>query len=228
MRITILGLGEIGTANKAHFESQGHIVTPYDPPKGLTELAQADLYVICTPSHIIEKSIDTILAFDRNPTISIESTIIDFGLTDRLSERVPRLCYCPQRYWAADPEHRGVVRFRLLASPTTLLHFKDLYWKQLGIRTLPVSPIVAEYAKVTENAYRALQIAFAQELKLKTGRHFEQVRHAVMTADNMHYLPEARAGIGGHCLPLAMDTLKDLPLIAQAILSNENYKTESE
>ena len=222
MNITILGLGIIGTANKLHFESRGHTVNTYDPPLGLTRLEKADLYVICTPSHVIEEVIRDIRLLDPEPVISIESTIIEFGLVERLARKTPYLCYCPQRYWADDPHKRGVVRYRLIASPAHQRYFILLY-RDLGIETLPTLPIVAEYTKIAENAYRGLQIAFVQELKNETGVYFESIRHGIITASEMHYLPEARKGIGGECLPLAMDTLKHMPLIRQAIESNKRY-----
>ena len=58
-------------------------------------------------------------------------------------------------------------------------------------------------SKVAENAYRYLQIAFAEELKMTCGDlglDFEKVREACNTKWNIEML-EARDGINGHCLP---------------------------
>jgi UDP-N-acetyl-D-mannosaminuronic acid dehydrogenase len=62
---------------------------------------------------------------------------------------------------------------------------------------------VAEMCKITENSHRYLQIAFAEDIKMicsKIGLDFNELRVAVNTKWNVD-LPEARTGIGGHCLP---------------------------
>ena len=62
---------------------------------------------------------------------------------------------------------------------------------------------VAEMCKITENSHRYLQIAFAEDLKMlcaKIGMNFEDLRAACNTKWNVD-IPEARDGIGRHCLP---------------------------
>ena len=57
--------------------------------------------------------------------------------------------------------------------------------------------------KITENSHRYLQIAFAEDLKMlceKIGMNFDDLRAAMNTKWNVD-LPEAREGIGRHCLP---------------------------
>jgi UDP-N-acetyl-D-mannosaminuronic acid dehydrogenase len=78
------------------------------------------------------------------------------------------------------------------------------YRRKLRIPVQVVSPIeVAEMAKVAENAYRYVQIAFAEEMRMVCetfGLDFEDVRKACNSKWNIEIL-EARDGIGGHCLP---------------------------
>jgi UDP-N-acetyl-D-mannosaminuronate dehydrogenase len=68
----------------------------------------------------------------------------------------------------------------------------------------PVSEIeIAEVTKVAENAYRYLQIAFAEDLYLYSQANkinFVELREALNTKWNVNIL-EPRDGIGGHCLP---------------------------
>ncbi|HZA07168.1 MAG TPA: hypothetical protein VE619_05630, partial [Nitrososphaeraceae archaeon] len=74
----------------------------------------------------------------------------------------------------------------------------------LGIPMHPVSKIeIAEMTKTIENAYRYLQIAFAEDLYLycqANNINFSELRDALNTKWNVSIL-EPREGIGGHCLP---------------------------
>jgi UDP-N-acetyl-D-mannosaminuronic acid dehydrogenase len=76
--------------------------------------------------------------------------------------------------------------------------------KNLGIPMHPVSQVeMAETTKVVENAYRYLQIAFAEDLYLYCQANtinFAELRDALNTKWNVEIL-EPRDGIGGHCLP---------------------------
>ncbi len=87
------------------------------------------------------------------------------------------------------------------------------FYDDLDIPLLEVEPIeIAEMAKITENAYRYVQIAFAEELRLICQRNnmsFNQLRNACNSKWNT-YIPEARQGIGGTCLP------KDILYVVEA------------
>lgn len=76
--------------------------------------------------------------------------------------------------------------------------------KTMGIPMHPVSKVeIAELSKITENAHRYLQIAFAEDLYLycqANNINFYELRDALNTKWNVHIL-EPREGIGGHCLP---------------------------
>ena len=74
----------------------------------------------------------------------------------------------------------------------------------LGIPMHPVPEIeIAELTKIIENAYRYLQIAFAEDLYLycqANNVNFAELRDSLNTKWNVNIL-EPREGIGGHCLP---------------------------
>jgi UDP-N-acetyl-D-mannosaminuronate dehydrogenase len=79
----------------------------------------------------------------------------------------------------------------------------------------------AEITKITENAHRYLQIAFAEDLYLycqANNINFSELRDALNTKWNVNIL-----GIGGHCLP--KDTIikdDDTSILKKAIeLKNE-------
>jgi UDP-N-acetyl-D-mannosaminuronic acid dehydrogenase len=89
--------------------------------------------------------------------------------------------------------------------------------RSLGISMHPVYNIdTAEITKITENAHRYLQIAFAEDLYLycqANNINFSELRDALNTKWNVNIL-EPREGIGGHCLP------KDTKMFLQSSSSN--------
>lgn len=107
----------------------------------------------------------------------------------------------------------------------------DFYHK-LRIPTYICSSIeVAEICKTAENAYRFVQIAFVEELRIICSENnlpFEEVRTACNTKWNIDLL-EARDGIKGICLPQDIRFLKRLtsssPLLDGAIQTDKNYQS---
>ena len=79
---------------------------------------------------------------------------------------------------------------------------------------------VIELAKPVENAYRFMEIAIAEQLRMsceEKGIDFEELRRAASTKWNINIL-EARSGIEGKCLP------KDIRLINEFFSENELFK----
>jgi len=235
MRIGMMGLGEIGSNNKKYLESLGHTVIGYDPRFNSTfDMSHCDVYMICADSDHVIEACEQIETIDKTPILLIESTV-KTGTCRQIYTDVFRgkanVIYCPQRFWAKDPEGRGVRRFRLISAFYDVDIGKGvvLYRDIFDIPVYPVFPVeVAEFAKVAENAYRGVQIAYAQELKMEADRlglDFNIIREAIMTASPMHYLPIAMEGIGGHCLQMAMEWLEpQMSLVRKAIVSDMDYK----
>jgi UDP-N-acetyl-D-mannosaminuronic acid dehydrogenase len=83
-----------------------------------------------------------------------------------------------------------------------------LYKHIVNEELIPVSATTAEVAKVVENTYRDVQIAFANEVALACeamGVDFNDVRKCVnslpMNSNAYRDLHLPGAGVGGHCLP---------------------------
>jgi UDP-N-acetyl-D-mannosaminuronate dehydrogenase len=102
-------------------------------------------------------------------------------------------------------------------SHSSLLSSRSCLSRSLRISMHPVSNInIAEITKITENAHRYLQIAFAEDLYLycqANNINFSELRDAINTKWNVNIL-EPREGIGGHCLP------KDTKMFLQSSSSN--------
>jgi nucleotide sugar dehydrogenase len=200
------------------------------------DIPQADAYIICVTTSQRDGSPDLSPVFDvckkiaektaPSSLVSIESTIIP-GTSKKIFESIfnggINLVHAPHRYWEADPEKRGVNQLRVMGAvnKASLSVGLKLYQDTLGIQMHVVSSVeIAEMCKITENAHRYLQIAFAEELKMmcgKIGLDFDELRAACNTKWNVD-IPEARSGIGGHCLP--KDTKYVLSLAQSAILES--------
>ena len=184
-----------------------------------TDIPQVEAYVICVTTTQKDSHPDLSPVFDvcqlisgkakPDSLVSIESTIIP-GTCKKIFETIfaseVNLVHAPHRYWPAEPQKHGVNQLRVLGAVNqeSLSAGLELYKDKLGIPIHVVSAVeVAEMCKITENAHRYLQIAFAEELKMmctKIGMNFDELRRALNTKWNVD-LPEARQGIGGPCLP---------------------------
>jgi nucleotide sugar dehydrogenase len=201
------------------------------------DLPKCDIYIICVSTGFDEvgnpdfSSVFSVAdnlreIVDRDTVISLESTL-NPGISRRIFREVfesaVRLVHVPHRYWLGGAERHGVSQQRVIGGVDEeslrkgLMFYRDL----LGIPVTPVSSIeVAEMSKIAENAYRFVQIAFVEELKLaciENGLSFEEVRVACNTKWNIQML-EARDGIGGSCLP------KDLRYLSSLSMHNEILK----
>src|SRR5205085_11317827 len=105
--------------------------------------------------------------------------------------------------------------------------------KSIGIPMHPVSKVeIAELSKITENAHRYMQIAFAEDLYLycqANNINFSELRDALNTKWNVNIL-EPREGIGGHCLPkdtkMFLQSSKSIrsKILTAAIEADQDYR----
>lgn len=184
----------------------------------------ANIYIICVYAGLKDEKPDFSSIFDvcektnekvlsssspEASLVSIESTVIP-GVSRKVYEEIFRrrvnLIHVPHRYWACEPVRHGVKQRRVIGAvdDKSLKLGLKFYNETLKVPLHQVSPIeVAEMSKISENAYRYIQIAFAEELKMiceELGLNFNEVQNACNTKWNIK-IPEARDGIKSHCLP---------------------------
>jgi UDP-N-acetyl-D-mannosaminuronic acid dehydrogenase len=210
-----------------------------------SEVPQVDAYIVCVTTSQKNDAPDLSPVFDvckkiaekTKPTtlVAIESTIIP-GTSKKIYETIFKskvnLVHVPHRYWADEPEKHGVNQIRVIgaANKESLKAGVKFYQDTLGIPMHACSSIeVAEMCKITENSHRYLQIAFAEDLKLmcaKIGMNFEELRAACNTKWNVD-IPEARDGIGRHCLPKDIKYLTSLApsaILESAMKVDKKYR----
>ncbi len=211
------------------------------------DIPQVDAYIICVTTGQVNDCPDVSAVFSvcqkisetakPSTLVAIESTIVPGTAKKLFNETFKgkiRLVHCPHRYWADYPVEHGVNQLRVIGgvNPESLKVGVKFYKETLGIPMHVCSSVeVAEMCKITENSHRYLQIAFAEELRMmcaKIGMSFEELRAAMNTKWNVD-LPEARDGVGRHCLPKDIRYVMSLSpteaeLLASATLVDKKYR----
>jgi nucleotide sugar dehydrogenase len=209
------------------------------------QIPKVDVYIICVTTNQVNNQAELTAVFevarkiaekaDTNTLVSIESTILP-GASKKIFEEIfgGKVClvHAPHRYWADQEDKYGVNQVRVIGGVNTesLEAGIKFYEEQLGIPMHKVSSIeVAEMCKIIENSHRYLQIAFAEDLKMMCSHidlNFDELREAMNTKWNVD-LPEARDGIGRHCLPKDIRYVTSLTpsiLLSSAIEVDQKYR----
>ncbi len=260
-KVCVVGLGQVGLPTAQFIAERGYDVWGFDIAEeaihrgqnsGIKatikwdEIPQANVYVICVSTSLINNNPDVTAVFnvckkiarkaEEHSLVSIESTVA-LGTCRKINEEIfgcsYSLIHVPHRFWAGDPEMHGVRQARVIGgvNSESLERGVDFYHGQLGIPLHKASTIeVAEMSKVAENAYRYVQIAFAEELRMiceQSGLDFQEVRNACKTKWNIEIM-EAREGIEGHCLPKDIRYLASLSkndsLLEPSIFTDNMYR----
>ena len=192
-----------------------------------------DYYIICVSTHDLkDSSLPSLSALNqvvtkielegkKNSLVGIDSTI-PYGTTKMIAkflENKFHVVHVPHRYYSKEEKEHGVKQLRVMGADSECCKEagKHFYNKILKIPLHYVrSSGIAEVTKITENTYRYIQIAFAEQLKLlcnKENLNFDELRNSVNTKWNVDIL-EARDGINGHCLP------KDCEMFSEFCMKN--------
>ena len=188
----------------------------------------ADYFLICTPTPIIYinnqakpdlsfvfEAVDSILFFLKNDdTIIIESTI-PVGTTEKLKKYVMEarpdlnrifIAYCPERVLPGNIVFELKNNTRIIGGVNKISTNKVAKFYQnfvLG-EILYTTSKVAEICKLAENAFRDVNIGFANELSLICKDKNINVAE-VINFTNKHprvNILNPGIGVGGHCIPV--------------------------
>jgi nucleotide sugar dehydrogenase len=255
IKVCVIGLGNVGRpvaclAHECNFDVCGYDIdkrkklglNPVSTFSVWSEVPDCNFYIVCVNTGWEDGKPDMSNVFDacrkiamkkrgNKPLVSIESTVA-VGTCREVAEKFDQvhLVHVPHRFWAEEPEKHGVKQQRIIGSlnPESLDKAKTFY-ESLGIPLYPVSSLeVAELTKITENAYRFVQIAFVEQLQLLCGKNnvpFQEVRKSANTKWNVNLL-EARDGVKGECLPKDIRYFASLgaaPLLLGAIEADKKY-----
>ena len=242
MKLGIIGLGAVGTANKKGFEHVGHIVVPHDITLDTTiqDVLDTEITFLCVPTPqaddgscntgILESVITELSQLNYKGIIAIRSTVVP-GFTQRMIDTYRNLtiCFVPEFLRERCAAEDFINNHKLLAIGT---HDIWVYRKLVQVHgTLPehtehLTPNEAEVLKYYNNVYAALRVTFANvmyEVCDKLDCDYTTIKNAYIKtgkATDM-YLdvnPNLR-GYGGMCLP--KDTQAIASLLKQLNLDFE-------
>ena len=186
----------------------------------------ADIYMICvpTPFHegegIPQPNLDYVLAATRSiaglvkegDQVILESTS-PVGTTEMMADELTaagvdvtkvHIAYCPERVLPGKIMHELIENDRVVGGLTTEATqvVSDFYRSFVRGAVLETDAKTAEMCKLTENSFRDVNIAFANELSLICAKEGINVWNLIKLA-NHHprvNILQPGAGVGGHCI----------------------------
>ncbi|MFA7686578.1 MAG: UDP-N-acetyl-D-mannosamine dehydrogenase [Moheibacter sp.] len=217
-----------------------------------TRAVQADTYLIVVPTPFkgnfepdisyVQAATEGIIPLLKEGDLYIIESTSPVGTTEKMKDlifaRRPELkdkiylAYCPERVLPGNVMYELVHNDRVIGGVNKVSTEKAIafYKKFVKGELHPTNARTAEMCKLTENASRDVQIAFANELSLISDKAGINVWELILLA-NKHprvNILQPGCGVGGHCIAvdpyfITSDFPMESRMIAQARMTN-NYK----
>jgi len=221
MKIQIVGVGAVGSAQAYLASKLGNEVIGFDPGKKthqharmVPKLEDADITFICTPEAYVANAVDNYVQEGAKGLLVIKSTVPS-GTTMEMRDRYQmHICHNPEflREKTANEDilHPHVVAIGQCCD----IHCATLkeFYKPLGCPIVVSQPTVTETVKLTLNAYLSTLISFWNEIdKLAKDLHIstEDVANIVKFNPRVSSYGTEFFGspFGGKCLPKDLDQI---------------------
>ncbi len=166
----------------------------------------------------VEAAIDALAPLLRAGDAVILESTVPVGTTEALAERfrslrpdlnVPgelAIAYCPERVLPGRILHELVENDRVVGglTPACSAAAAGLYRGFVRGEVILADARMAELVKLAENAFRDVNIAFANELSLLCDRLGVDARRAIALANRHPRVDvlQPGVGVGGHCIPV--------------------------
>lgn len=198
------------------------------PTTDFSKASEADALIICVPTPLskhhepdlsyVVKTMETLQPHLRaGQVISLESTTYPGTTAEEIVPRVEArgltigedafVVYSPEREDPGNPVYSARNIPKLVGGATpACLEMGQLLYSRICEKVVPVSSTqVAEFAKLLENIYRAVNIGLVNEMKVvadKMGLDIWEIISAAATKP-FGYTPfYPGPGLGGHCIPI--------------------------
>ncbi len=214
----------IPSARIEHQLSHGRLRATSD----FSQVAEVDAILICVPTPLgahhepdLRYVVGTIraIAMHLRPgqIVSLESTTYPGTTEEELRPRIEKrglqigtdihLVYSPEREDPGNPQYAGVNIPKVIGGSTqACLEAGLLLYGAAFKETVPVSSTqVAEFTKLLENIYRAVNIGLVNELKIAAERMGIDIWEVISAASTKPFGFKAfhpGPGLGGHCIPI--------------------------
>ena len=190
------------------------------------EPEQSDIYIICVPTPVTKKrkiptpDIDYVLSAVQSVTsllksgdiLIVESTC-PIGTVNKIKDKLDKVCkeigdisiaYCPERVLPGNIINELKQNDRIVGGVnlSSTKKASNFYKTFVEGNVLETSAKVAELCKLTENSFRDVNIAFANELSMICNTHGIDVWELINLANHHPRVDilEPGAGVGGHCI----------------------------
>jgi len=224
MKVGIIGLGAVGSANKEGFEYIGHNVSVHDIKLDtkITDVCDTEIVYLCVPTpqsddgscdtRIIESVITELNLHEYKGIIAIRSTVVP-GFTQSMIERFNKLtiCFVPEFLRERCAADDFIHNHKLLAVGThDIWVYRKVVRCHAGIPEYieHLTPNEAEVLKYYNNVYAALRVTFANnmfEICEKLDCDYTTIKNAYIKtgkATDMYLDVNSNLrGYGGMCLP---------------------------
>jgi UDPglucose 6-dehydrogenase len=234
MKLGIIGLGVVGSANKKGFEHLGHEVLVHDIKlsTSITDVLPAEINFLCVPTpsaddgqcdtSILESVIQDLNDNGYGGIIVIRSTVVP-GFTQRMIEKYKNLaiCFVPEFLRERCAVDDFIHDHKLLAVGTFDIWVFRKVVKAHGSlpeHTEHLTPTEAEVLKYFNNVYASLRVTFANvmyEICEKLNCDYTTIKNSYIktgkAVDLYLDVSDGLRGYGGMCLP------KDTKALARLI-----------
>lgn len=206
----------------------------------------ADIHLIAVPTPLnsnykadlsfLNEAIESLIPIlKKRDLILIESTC-PIGTTEKIAKKVPHahLAYCPERVLPGNILHELIHNDRIIGGidPVSTEKGYAFYASFIKGKVIKTNAKTAEGVKLAENAFRDVNIAFANELSMIASN--VGISHTELIDLANHHprvnILKPGPGVGGHCIPidpyfLIEGSPKQSKLIAAAREVNKQKET---
>lgn len=194
--------------------------------KAFTKIHEADIYMICVPTpfhknsdlptpntNFIKDAIKSILPCIKNGDMIILESTSPVGTSDMINEQLFKegldhlevsIAYCPERVLPGNIMKELVYNARVIGgiNDSSTKAAANFYKTFVIGDILQTDARTAEMCKLTENSFRDVNIAFANELSIICDKNRVDVWELIRLA-NQHprvEILQPGTGVGGHCI----------------------------
>ena len=213
-------------------------------------ISSSEIYIIAVPTLLtidnqpdltcVFEAVDIVIPYLKPDNMVLITSTCPIGTTERIAQKLWMSCseifvaYCPERALPSNIIHEIVYNDRIIGGVNELSSTKALdFYKSFIKGELQVtSAKTAEAVKLAENAYRDLNIAYANELSMIADDVGLDTNELIKLA-NQHprvQILNPGVGVGGYCLAIDPWFLASSASYSDTIISKareiNNKKTE--